>query len=493
MKKENRIFSIKTKMYIFVVVTVIAVAFGTSAIAFVMGVGQIDNYYKQATSDNARNVASSVDGDFLAELRPIIESDDYQKLREQAEEDEDEQAVEDYLKDKGVWEKYSETRKYISNYLSNMKDMKYIYIVAHGDKDAKLDMYLISDDSAPLTETGYYEERESELLGMDLTKLPEPTISNGDWGWLCSDFKPVYDSAGNCVCIVGCDYAMNKVMQERRELLIYLIAGSLVFTVIVLTGAVLFINKVIVNPLHMMTKEMKKFTPKTNSNYEEAGVIDLGIDSRDEIGEIYQGIRTMQISTLDHLNDLLSLQEDKLKAEKDIEDKNRQIGQLSIETYKDALTGVGNKAAYIKKAEELNQSLREEPTEFALVMIDVNNLKFINDEYGHKSGDMYIKGCCRMICEAFKHSPVYRIGGDEFIVILQGSDYENRKLITEKLKSDFQKSYAYTDTDQWLRYSAAVGMADNGSGDNVDFVFKRADKSMYEDKLRFKQEHGRYR
>ena len=51
---------------------------------------------------------------------------------------------------------------------------------------------------------------------MDLTAMPEPTISNGDWGWLCSDFKPVYSSDGECICIVGCDIGMNDVMAERQ-------------------------------------------------------------------------------------------------------------------------------------------------------------------------------------------------------------------------------------------------------------------------------------
>ena len=161
----------------------------------------------------------------------------------------------------------------------------------------------------------------------------------------------------------------------------------------------------------------------------------------------------MQINTLDHLNDLSVLQEDKLKAEKDLEDKNRQIGQLSIESYKDALTGVGNKAAYIKKAEEINRQVAENGAEFAVVMIDMNNLKQVNDDHGHKAGDLYIKGCCHMICDAFKHSPVFRIGGDEFVVLLQGTDYENRRQIYDKLRDDFEKTYSQTDQDLWLRYS----------------------------------------
>lgn len=491
---KKRFFSIRIKMYIFVFLATFTVVFGVSMIAYKTSAKSIDDYYKQASSNNAKNVASSVDGDFLAEFGKVLATDEYQQLREKAEEEDDEQAIEDYLKEKGVWDKFSEIRGYISKYLRNISDMKYIYIVADTDKDATEDMYLITDDTGELYETGYIEEREAELCGYDLEDMPEPTISNGVWGWLCSDFKPVHDKNGDCVAIVGCDYAMDDVMNERYTMLISIIIGSLLFSVTVLAGSVLFINLVVVGPLDKITAEMKHFTPSEHMSYEEAGVIELKIKSHDEINEIYQGIRSMQINIIDYLNDMSVLMEDKQKAERDIEDKDRQIGRLSEQTYKDALTSVGNKSAYIKKVDELNAAINDGSAEFALVMIDLNHLKQVNDDYGHKAGDQYIIGSCRMACEAFKHSPVYRIGGDEFVVILQGADYNDRREIFDKLKAGFAESYSRTDADPWCRYSAALGMAEKASDDSTaELVFRRADKAMYNDKMAFKNKYGSYR
>ena len=471
-------------MYIFVIITILSVAFGTSTIAYTTGADQIDRYYKQNTADNARNFASMVDGDFLRELRRAAESEEFQAIRNQAEENDDEAPVEQYLREKGLWDRYSDTRDRITAYLENMKGIKYLYIVAHGDKNAEYDMYLVDDKENPIYETGYYEEREAELRGVDIANLPEPTISHGDWGWLCSDFKPVFDSDGKCVCIVGCDIGMDDVMAERQRLLLILVAGVLIFTSVVLTAAFVFINKAIVTPLHSMTDEMKKFTPSENLSYQEAGVIDLNIKSHDEINEIYQGIRDMQIHIIDYLKD-------KQKAEKDLRHKDEQIDQLSIETYKDALTGVGNKAAYLKRVGELNRQQTSENLEYAIVMVDINNLKAINDEHGHRAGDQYIKGCCHMICEVFKHSPVYRIGGDEFAVLLQGLDYVNRKELCEQLRADYERTSAQRDVSPWLRYSAAVGMAEKAADDNsVELVFRRADEAMYRDKVRIKKQYG---
>ena len=99
-----------------------------------------------------------------------------------------------------------------------------------------------------------------------------------------------------------------------------------------------------------------------------------------------------------------------------------------------------------------------------------------------------------MICEAFKHSPVYRIGGDEFVVILQGHDFNNRLQITQKLNDSFSEIFSQNEIKPWLRYSASIGMAELMSGDSsIEIVFRRADKAMYEEKRKFKELYGSYR
>ena len=180
--------------------------------------------------------------------------------------------------------------------------------------------------------------------------------------------------------------------------------------------------------------------------------------------------------------------------EHEIQVRDEQIGQISQEAYRDSLTGVGSKAAYNNKVTELNEQIADGMSDFAVVMIDLNQLKQINDEYGHKAGDLYIKGCCHLICEAFKHSPVFRIGGDEFVVILRGQDYNDRIQHVENLRFAYEDASEQEALDPWLRYSASVGMADHASDDNsFELVFRRADTAMYEEKKRFKVLHGSYR
>lgn len=118
----------------------------------------------------------------------------------------------------------------------------------------------------------------------------------------------------------------------------------------------------------------------------------------------------------------------------------------------------------------------------------MNDLKGVNDRYGHNMGDQYIRGCCGMICEVFKHSPVFRIGGDEFVALLQGQDYQNRTALVQKLKDSYLDAMKNEKVNPWERYSAAVGMAELSADDTtIELMFKRADRAMYSDKKKMKE------
>lgn len=188
------------------------------------------------------------------------------------------------------------------------------------------------------------------------------------------------------------------------------------------------------------------------------------------------------------------LMENLSQAQSDIMEKEDQIGEISKVAFRDALTGVCSKAAYDQLSDELLPELSSGKTAVSVVMADVNDLKYINDSFGHDKGDVYLCGCCRVICNAYKHSPVFRLGGDEFAVVLRGSDYDNRAALTAQLVRALEQSRVREDVPAWERYSAAVGMADCESGDTaLEQVLKRADAAMYAAKQAFKAEHGSYR
>ena len=159
--------------------------------------------------------------------------------------------------------------------------------------------------------------------------------------------------------------------------------------------------------------------------------------------------------------------------------------KLSMLMEKDSLTFVKNRTAYdryIKKTEMQMLSGDFEP--FAVVCFDINNLKPINDALGHEAGDEYIKKCCKLICNAYKHSPVFRIGGDEFVAIAVHDDYQHRFEYLQAMRNRMEDLRNDTSISPIDRISVASGMADcfEHVGDDFSAIFRRADTRMYDNK-----------
>lgn len=149
----------------------------------------------------------------------------------------------------------------------------------------------------------------------------------------------------------------------------------------------------------------------------------------------------------------------------------------------DPLTGIKSRNAFAAKEKIINSSLTTTYSKFAIAMFDVNNLKIVNDELGHESGDAYLKSNCMAICRIFKHSPVYRIGGDEFLAILTDQDFDDRDMLFEDLQMLMEERDAIG-IPKVERISVACGIAayDASVDSDVAHVIARADELMYQNK-----------
>ena len=152
---------------------------------------------------------------------------------------------------------------------------------------------------------------------------------------------------------------------------------------------------------------------------------------------------------------------------------------------RDELTGVKNKLAFDEFEKSIQNSLDngEETLPFALAVCDLNDLKKINDTQGHKAGDEYIKVSAKHLCNVFDHSPVFRIGGDEFAIFLSGEDYSTRHQLVEEIH---KSSLINTATKGGP--IIAIGMSEYipGIDLNVTAIFERADQLMYKAKKELK-------
>ena len=152
--------------------------------------------------------------------------------------------------------------------------------------------------------------------------------------------------------------------------------------------------------------------------------------------------------------------------------------------YMDTMAGMENRAAFME-AQERNPSGRDR----SYILMDINNLKSINDEHGHFEGDRIIQAAARCILDVFGElGKCYRIGGDEFVVILEN----NRDETVGQLLSDFEKRVQEENAQRELPLSIAVGYARwQQESDTADELFRRADADMYGKKQQMKQEDRR--
>ena len=161
--------------------------------------------------------------------------------------------------------------------------------------------------------------------------------------------------------------------------------------------------------------------------------------------------------------------------------------ELGIERQKahiDSLTGVKNKRTYDDFEKSINQHIADGVCDdFSIVICDINGLKHVNDNYGHKAGDDLIRSASQMICSIFKHSPVFRIGGDEFVVILTGRDRVERGTLMHEINRRSEENIKEG------RVVVAAGMSDYipNYDESVKPVFDRADLMMYERKEELKE------
>ena len=159
-----------------------------------------------------------------------------------------------------------------------------------------------------------------------------------------------------------------------------------------------------------------------------------------------------------------------------------QLNELAIN---DSLTKAKNKTGYVKYINELTENASHEKP-YAVVVLDINGLKLVNDKYGHEMGDKLIISSCERICKIFKNSEVFRIGGDEFVVILQDENFEKREKLIEIFNQQII-SEKIIDVD--VNVSIALGMSEFPKESNqYEQLFNLADERMYQNKIKMKKE-----
>ena len=237
---------------------------------------------------------------------------------------------------------------------------------------------------------------------------------------------------------------MSEVNAIRNTMMVVMFVITMLLGAI--SGLYLYLRmKEIIEPINKLVEVADNYT---NGNWDHKYICETG----DELQELSESIYIMADQTKDY------------------------ITQLDNLVRVDTLTGIRNRTSYAEIVEEIKNNRHGEYEKYAVAVMDLDHLKEANDNLGHEVGDILIKEASRYICEHFRHSACFRIGGDEFVAILINEDYTDR----EKLKETFRGGLGYDTSGMTL--SISFGMADCEEADTYEAVFRLADDRMYENK-----------
>lgn len=168
----------------------------------------------------------------------------------------------------------------------------------------------------------------------------------------------------------------------------------------------------------------------------------------------------------------------------------RELDKTKSLIYVDSLTGAQTKFAYAEMEDKIDKLIASNLIdEFAVVVFDVNGLKYINDTEGHEAGDRYLKECYKLITDVYKNDKIYRFGGDEFVVVLEDIDYVRRDELLLQFDCIIDKNLM-----QGLPVvSTGMSVFEKDVDNTYRAVFVRADEKMYNRKkfLKSRGSHAR--
>ena len=288
-------------------------------------------------------------------------------------------------------------------------------------------------------------------------------------------YKAIYDG-GQCVGCVTIVQSMQLISDYGRSFtakVLALFSGCFLFVFVV---GLRFVENNIVLPINTMSYCAQNFAYDSDdycaNNVEQIKRLD--IRTGDEIENLYLSLCTTTQNALENFEKLCRTKQ--------------RVAEMNELAHTDSLTGLRNKAAYDEKTAELDEKISGGVANFCIAMIDVNFLKRVNDTFGHERGNEYLINAGKLICSVFGAEHVYRIGGDEFVIIIEDEKVSLCKYFVTQFQAEIARKNSNKLLKPWEKISAAIGAAfyEATRDGTADDVFRRADALMYENKVAMK-------
>ena len=387
--------------------------------------------------------------------------------------------VDDFIANGYEAEDYFEVEKELYKIRASNSDIKFLYVykIMEDGCHVVFDLDTATVEASKHGDIEEFNESFEEYLPDLLAGRPiPPIISNETYGYLLTIYKPVYNSEGKCVCYAGIDFSMDLINDYGRMFIaevVALFSGALIF-IFVLSLA--FVENNILLPVNTMSYCAKNFV----------------YDSEEARKQNIERLKSLDIKTRDEIENLyfafVKSTEDSMLYFENFQRAKIEVAVMEQLAHTDSLTRIKNKTAYTETTARLDKNISDGHADFAIVMIDINFLKRVNDTYGHERGNEYLINACELTCSIFGRENVYRVGGDEFVAVLIGDKVGCCADMIAKIRDKIEQFRADDTLQAWEKVSAAVGVAyyNENTDKTAEEVFKRADSDMYKNKIAMK-------
>ena len=503
--KEKKPFKFSIRLKTIIISLVLAIFITEIAVA----------YYAIVMSRRNNEMFNNIADSISASIAETINIDDFKTVRSKVEPlvndwksnhdvvlstEEDENKINEYLaffkplKDDNEFKTSFDNvrtflRKIADSNEKNYVDCTYIgyvdtYIDSNGQK-AGMSIYLVDsadeDDACPPGWVDPLYDMNKEVIDNPERGFPAYK-TNTDYGYLLTSGTTVKDNDGKVLGYTYVDISLNSVRVRQANSIVRLSIYLFVTVVLITAIVVVVVHYVFTKPIRKIASVANSFNSEDPEKSHEA-FENLKINTHDELSELTIAMKNVESAVRDRIVQLT-------EANEALKQSQLETQKMTVLANRDSLTGVKSKTAYDTYVAYANEQIAKgESPIFGLAMIDLNYLKNTNDKYGHDAGDEALIKLANTICLVFKHSPVYRVGGDEFIVVLRNDDFNNHDALIEEFKERMVSIFTNQNLQVQERISAAIGYAefDKEKDKSIEDIFKRADKEMYKHKHKMKE------